>query len=150
MTVFFEDLEVGFIEISDSIEANRDDMVAYARTNDPYPIHVDHEVARRTPFGDVIASFGYTVSLYMQLMHRLPLVRATQTGFLGAVSWEVTFGGPIRPGDQIRLRQTIVDKRLTSRRSRGLVTSRNELLNQHDEIPVSIDARWLLATGPTA
>jgi hypothetical protein len=44
------------------------------------------------------------------------------------------------------MRHTIVDKRLTSRGDRGLVTSRNELLNQRNGIPVSIDARWLLAT----
>jgi acyl dehydratase len=148
MAVFFEDLKVGYVEVSEPIAADRDGMVDYALNHDPYPIHVDPEMARRTPFGDVIASFGYTVSLYMQLMHRLPLVRATEPAFLGAVGWEVTFGGPVRPGDQIRMRQTIIDKRRSSRDGRGLVTSRNELLNQHDEIPVSIDARWLLATRP--
>jgi acyl dehydratase len=147
MAILFEDVEVGYTEISDSIEADRAEMIAYARTNDPYPIHVDVDVARQSPFGDVIASFGYTVSLYMRLMHRLELIGATEEGFLGAVGWEVTFGGPVRPGDLIRMRHTILDKRLTSRGDRGLVTSRNELLNQSDEIPVSIDARWLLSTG---
>lgn len=149
MDLYFEDVELGYIEESEPLEADRSEMIAYAQANDPYPIHTDPEVARRSPFGDVIASFGYTVSLYMRLMHRLDLIRSTEAGFLGAVGWEVTFGGPVRPGDQIRMRHTIVDKRLTSRGDRGLITSRNELLNEHGDIPVSIDARWLLATSPT-
>jgi acyl dehydratase len=147
--MYFDDIEVGYVEESEPIEADRSEMMAYAQANDPYPIHTDPDIARRSPFGDVIASFGYTVSLYMRLMHRLGLIRSTEAGFLGAVSWEVTFGGPVRPGDQIRMRHTIVDKRLTSRGDRGLITSRNELLNQRDGIPVSIDARWLLATRST-
>ncbi len=149
MDVYFDDIEVGYTEESEPLEADRAEMIAYAQANDPYPIHTDADVARRSPFGDVIASFGYTVSLYMRLMHRLDLIRATEPGFLGAVGWEVTFGGPVRPGDQIRMRHTIVDKRLTSRGDRGLITSRNELLSQRDDIPVSIDARWLLMIRPT-
>lgn len=113
--------------------------IEYADANDPFPIHTDPAVAEQTQFGDVTASFGYTVSLYMRLMHRLELVRSTQAGFLGAVGWDFTFGGPVRPGNQIRVRQTILEKRATSRGGRGLVTSRNELINQHDEIPVSIE-----------
>jgi acyl dehydratase len=149
MDVYFENLPVGHVEESEPLETDRVEMIAYARANDPYPIHTDPDVARQTPFGDVIASFGYTVSLYMRLMHRLDLIHSTQAGSLGAVGWEVTFGGPVRPGDQIRMRHTIVDKRLTSRGDRGLITSRNELINQADEIPVSIDAKWLLAVNPS-
>lgn len=148
MDVYFEDIEVGYTEESEPLEADRADMIVYAQANDPYPIHTDPEVARQSPYGDVIASFGYTVSLYMRLMHRLDLIRSTQRGFLGAVGWEVTFGAPVRPGDQIRMRHSIVDKRLTSRGDRGLITSRNELVNQRDDVPVSIDARWLLANRP--
>jgi hypothetical protein len=47
------------------------------------------------------------------------------------------------------MRHTIIDKRLTRDGARGLITSRNELLNQRDEIPVSIDVKWLLVTRPT-
>ena len=146
--LYFEDVEVGYTEESEPLEADRSEMIVYAHANDPYPIHTDPEVARQSPFGDAIASFGYTVSLYMRLMHRRDLIRSTERGFLGAVGSEVTFGGPVRPGDQIRMRHTIVDKRPASRGDRGLITSRHELVNQHDDIPVSIDGRWLLANRP--
>lgn len=41
-------------------------MIAQSRANDPDPIHVDVDVARESPFQDVSASFGYTVSLLVR------------------------------------------------------------------------------------
>lgn len=43
-------------------------MIADARTNAPNPIHTDAAVARDSPFVDVIASFGHTVSLYTRFL----------------------------------------------------------------------------------
>lgn len=116
--MYFENLPVGHVEESEPLETDRVEMIAYARANDPYPIHTDPDVARQTPFGDVIASFGYTVSLYMRLMHRLDLIHSTQAGSLGAVGWEVTFGGPVRPGDQ-----TVCDTRSSTSGSRVAATA---------------------------
>jgi acyl dehydratase len=147
--LYFEDIEIGDVEETAPLPADRDEMIAYAGANDPFPIHLDPAVAAAMGFGDVIASFGYTISLYLRLVHKLDTIRSAQAGFVGVLSWEVTFGAAVRPGDDLRMRHTVVDKRLTSRGDRGLITSRNELLNQRDEIPVSIDAMWLLATQPT-
>jgi acyl dehydratase len=149
MDLHFEDIEIGDVEESGPLRADRDEMIAYAEANDPFPIHLDRAAATAMGFGDVIASFGYTISLYLQLMHKLDTLRAARAGFVGALGWEVTFGAAVRPGDDLRMRQTIVDKRLTSCGDRALITSRNELLNQCDEIPVSIVVKWLLATRPT-
>ena len=144
MDRFYDDLEVGDVEETDPLAVDRTEMVAYAERNDPYPIHVDASAARAAGFDDLIASFGYTVSLSLRLAHRLEVVQSTHHAFAGAVSWNVTFGAPVRPGDAIRMRSTVLEKRLTSRGDRGLVTSRNELVSQRDDVVVSIDAKWLV------
>ena len=59
--VYFEDLVEGYVDESAEVIADRDDMVAFAERNDPYRIHVDEQFAATTPFGGLIASFGYTV-----------------------------------------------------------------------------------------
>jgi acyl dehydratase len=149
MDLYFEDIEIGDVEETAPLRADRDEMIAYAKANDPFPIHLDPAAAAAMGFPDVIASFGYTISLYLQLLHKLDTIRSAQAGFVGALGWEVTFGAAVRPGDELRMRHTIIDKRLTRDGARGLITSRNELLNQRDEIPVSIDVKWLLVTRPT-
>jgi acyl dehydratase len=42
-------------------------MLAYNRANDPWPMHVDAEAAAQTPFGGLIASGGYTISIMYRL-----------------------------------------------------------------------------------
>lgn len=148
MDWFYEDVPVGAVEETDTLIADRTDMITYAEVNDPFAIHLDSVAAEAAGFGDVIASFGYTVSLYMRLMHRLETIRSTQTAFGGAVGWDVTFGVAVVPDDAIRMRHTVLDKRLTSSGKRGLVTSRNELLTQRDDVAVSIDAKWLIRVRP--
>ena len=93
-----------------------------------------------------VASFGYTVSLYFRMIHDTELLRATESTFLGGLEWRVTFRGPIRPDDRLHVRQTMASKRLASSGNRGVVTSRNDVLNQHDEVPTTIDVVWLIAT----
>jgi acyl dehydratase len=147
--VYFEDLVEGHVGESSEVIADRDDMVAYAERNDPYPIHVDEQFAATTPFGGLVASFGYTVSLYLRMIHDTELARATESTMLGALEWRVTFRSAIRPGDRLHVRQTISSKRLASSGNRGVVTSRNDVLNQHDEVPITIDVVWLIATRPS-
>ena len=144
--VYFEDLVEGYVEESPEMTADRDAMVAYAECNDPYPIHLGDRSAAPARFGDVIASFGYTVSLYLRMVHDLELTRATESTFLGALEWRVTFRSAIRPGDRLHVRSTVSSKRLASRGNRGVVTTRNDVLNQHDELPITIDVVWLIAT----
>src|SRR6516165_6371392 len=44
--------------------ADKDEMLDYARKNDRSPFHVDEEAARNSPYGGLIASAGYTVTLW--------------------------------------------------------------------------------------
>jgi acyl dehydratase len=144
--VYFEDLVEGYVDESAEVIADRDDMVVFAERNDPYRIHVDEQFAATTPFGGLIASFGYTVSLYCRMIHDMELYRAIESTMLGALEWRVTFRGPIRPGDRLHVRATLSSKRLASSGNRGVVTNRNDVLNQHDEVPITIDVVWLIAT----
>jgi acyl dehydratase len=135
--LYFETIEVGDVEEGEEVAVDRLEMIAYAQANDPWPIHVDEAAGASSPFGDVIASFGYVVSLFFRAMHRLEMVQRAQGSFLGALEWRVQFRGVVRGEDRLRVRQTIVDKRLTSKGDRGVVTTQNELLNQ-DGVPVVV------------
>ena len=85
--IYFDDVEIGYVEESESVLVDRAEMVASAAGNDPWPIHVDVEAASATPFGDVIASFGYVVSCYS-----VPITRFAPLRLLNRRSWVLWSG----------------------------------------------------------
>jgi acyl dehydratase len=147
-TIWFDDVEVGYAEESQSVPVDRSEMIAYAARNDPFPIHVDAEAAAQTPFGDVIASFGYVVSLLFRCNHKLRFTQAVQPSFLGALEWRVQFRKAVLGGDRLLDRCTILSKRLASKGDRGVVTSQHELINQDGEPVVVIEVVALHARRP--
>src|SRR4051794_12686681 len=106
-----DDIRVGHVGGSPEGGGSRDEMGAYARANDPFPIHVDERFAATTPYGELIASFGYVVSLFFRGLHALPTNQQGTEGFIGAVGWNVEFRNPVRAGDRLRVRMTVADKR---------------------------------------
>jgi acyl dehydratase len=137
--VYYEDIEVGYSETSAEVAVDRDEMVAYAQRNDPWPIHVDEDFARTTPAGGLIASFGYVVSLFFRGMHTLNVNKGTQAGFLGAVGWQVAFRSGVRGDDRLRVTNTVLSKRLASKGDRGVVVSRCDVVNQEDVVRVVVE-----------
>jgi len=148
-SVYFDDVEVGYVEDGDDVPVDAAEMVAYAIENDPWPIHTDEAAASASPFGEVIASFGYVVSLFFRAVHKLQINQRSQAAFLGALEWRVQFRGPVRGGDTLHVRCTVTGARLSSKGDRGVVTTQNELVNQHGETVVIIDVVSLNLTRPS-
>ena len=148
--VWLEDLVVGSQERSGEHVADHDEMVAYAIRNDPWPIHVDDAAAGDTPFGGVIASFGYTVSLLLRAVHQLPsnVEGNASDAFLGAVGWNVGFKGPVRAGDRVHIVSTLTDTRVSSKGDRGVVTERIEMINQDGDLVITVDATSIVLCRP--
>jgi len=144
--VTFEDLAEGSVFFGGEVVLNADAMVAYAKMYDPWPFHVDAEAANNTSFGGLIASAGYTFSLWCQLFHTIFRTPDTEWAFLGGYELHIKLMQPVRPGDRLRLRLTVGSKRLSSRGTRGHVESLHELIRQ-DGVPVfSVELALLMAT----
>jgi acyl dehydratase len=147
--LWFEDMEVGYRETSAEFVADRDEMIAYAKENDPWPIHTDPVAAAEAGFGDVIASFGYTVSLFLRAAHAFEInKRVAPDAFLSALGWSVAFKGPVRAGDRLHVDLTIQETRLTSRGDRGIEVDHFEIINQDGAPVVAIDVTSLVACRP--
>ena len=59
---YWEDLTEGERFTCRPVAFDREGIVAFGKEYDPLPFHVDGEAARRSIFGDVIASALHTVS----------------------------------------------------------------------------------------
>ncbi|MDJ0760882.1 MAG: MaoC/PaaZ C-terminal domain-containing protein [Woeseiaceae bacterium] len=141
---FYEDLEVGKVEVSTPMTVDRDEMIEFARRFDPQYFHADEAAAAESRFGDVIASGQYTMVLWRQLDHRI----AHDIAWICGVGWDdVRWPLAVRGGDELRARSCCLDKRLSNKDpGRGVVRYRYELLNQDDDVVFSCVSTNLVET----
>ena len=149
-TVYFEDLVEGQEFVGNELTVDKDEMLDYARKNDPWPFHVDDAAAKASPFGGLIASGGYAISLYYRLGHGLHNTADSRWAFLGGFDWHVSFKRPIRPSDRLRRKTVVRSKRLSSKPGRGVVETVGILINQDDHEVLRIEVASLIATRPSA
>lgn len=117
---------------------DRDEMMAFARQFDPQPFHIDEEAAKRSMYGGLIASGWHTVALVMRMMCESYLNQSASLGSPGVDN--VRWLKPVRPGDTIRARRTVLESRASqSRPEMGLVKTRWEVFNQDDELVMTIE-----------
>ena len=137
MQRFFEDFKPGWTYESGARTLSAADIVAFAREWDPQRYHADEATARATPFGGLIASGWQTGCLAMRLMCDGYLTDSSCVASPGLD--EVRWLKPVRPGDALRLRAEVLDARpSTSKPDRGIVHWRWEMLNQNDDVVLSI------------
>jgi acyl dehydratase len=133
--LYFDDLAVGQKFVTRSVTLTLQDCTAFAAAFDPQPFHLDEEAARRSVFGRITASGWYTASLSMRLLVEGEL---TIAGGLIGLGGEMTWPRPTYPGDTLRVETEVIGaRRSATKEDRGIVTVRNQTLNQHGE-PVQI------------
>jgi len=137
MQRFFEDFAPGWTYESEARTLSAEQIVAFARQWDPQRYHVDEDAARASPFGGLIASGWQTGCLAMRLMCDGYLTDSSCVASPGFE--ELRWVKPVRPGDSLRLRAEVLEARPSSTRpDRGIVRWRWEMLNQHDDVVLSI------------
>ena len=127
---------------------DEDEMLEYGRRNDPWPFHVDEAAAARSPFGGIIASGGYVITLWYRSLVEIYNTPIATWAFLGGLDWKVKFRAPVRPADTLRAKVTVKDKRPWIKAGQGVATLFNEILNQRSEVVCTVEVMVLLATRP--
>jgi acyl dehydratase len=109
------------------------EMLAFARRFDPQPFHIDPVAAERTPFGGLIASGWYTASVWMRMYVDHVLADSTSQGSPGLS--ELRWLAPVRAGDVLRGRLTVLESLPSSRRpGRGTALLRGEVLRAGEPV----------------
>jgi len=144
--IYLEDLKEGDEFWGDVITVDPAEMMDYNLKNDPWPIHVNEEDAKKSPFGGIIASGGFTITLMYRSMLGIYNNKNVRWEFLGGFDWKLKFVGPVRAGDKIRTKLTVVSARLSSKGGRGVLTNLTEMYNQNNETVLSLEAVVLLAS----
>jgi acyl dehydratase len=133
---YFEDFVVGSVYEFGSVTVTEADIIGFARQFDPQTMHLDPVAAAAGPTDGLIASGWHTVALTMRMYadHYLP-----ENGLPAPGVDELRWTRPVRPGDTLRVRLTMVEKRLSrSKPDRGVILPLSETLNQRDEVVLSM------------
>jgi acyl dehydratase len=127
--LYFEDFQPGLFAEYGPRTLSREEIVAFAAEFDPQPMHLDEDAARETMLGGLSASGWHTCGLMMRMMCDGFLLNSTSMG-TNAVE-EVQWLKPVRPGDALTLRVTVLETRASkSRPEIGFVTTQIEMINQ--------------------
>jgi acyl dehydratase len=147
MPIYFEDLPAGSVRESAPRTITREEMLAYARQYDPQPFHLDEAAAKDSIYGGLIGSGWLTVSVMMRLLWDTLLKDAVSLGSPGAD--EVRWLKPVRPGDTLRARFTILDAIPSrSKPDRGVLKTLTEMVNQHGEVVMTLRGLGMFARRP--
>jgi acyl dehydratase len=123
------DLTVGRVIECGSRQVTGEEIVEFARRYDPQPFHVDPESPAAARWGGLIASGFMVCSVAMDLVARTILNGSASAGSPGVeqVRWEA----PVRPGDVVSVRVTVLEQRLSSSGQYSVVRWLWEMHNQH-------------------
>ena len=135
--VYFEDFTVGASREFGAYEVTEEEIVDFASKYDPQPFHLSEEAGRKTLFGGLCASGWHTCAMTMRMVvDNMPAGESQSLGSPGLD--ELRWTKPVFPGDTLRVKSTVLDKRESrSRPEMGTIFMHNEVFNQNDELVLS-------------
>ena len=115
------------------------ELVAFAFKWDPQWFHTDATAAAKSRYGGLIASGWQTCGIAMRLAVDAILAGSETFGSPGLTYLKWTH--PVRAGDTLSLRATVLETRRASKRSDvGVLRWRLQLINQHDQEVLDLEA----------
>ena len=142
-----EDYRVG--NVIDSVEpysVTEEEIIEVGRRWDPRPYHTDPAAAAGSIFGSVVACSAHLFCIVSWLAHHVD----EDVAALSGLGWNnIHMHAPVRPGDEISLKAVCLESRPSkSRLDCGVVTCRNDLYNQREEMVFSAEVSLLVKIRP--
>jgi acyl dehydratase len=142
---YFEDFTPGSVDTFGPRVITREEIIEFASLYDPQPMHLDEEAGRASMLGGLAASGWHTCAIVMRMICDWFVLDSASWGGPGVD--EIKWMRPVRPGDQLTLRRTILEKRISkSRPEMGFVPFSYELINQAGETVLTMTTPMMIST----
>jgi acyl dehydratase len=129
-------IEAGPYAVSES------EVLSFGQAFDPQWFHIDPAAAAKGRFGGLIASGWHTCAIAMRLAADAALQGSESFASPGVA--HVRWPHPVRPGDQLSLRATIIEARCSrSKPALGILRWRWQLFNQAGHEVLDLEATSL-------
>lgn len=142
--IWFEDFQPGSVAEYGPRVVSREEILSFAAEYDPQPMHLDEEAARHSLLGGLSASGWHTCCVMMRMIADGFILDSSSMG-ASAVD-EVKWHAPVRPGDALTVRATVLDARASkSRPDMGIVSMLFEVFTGKGQKVMSMKAPLLMA-----
>jgi acyl dehydratase len=141
--LFWEDFSPGRVFEHGPRRVTREEIIGFAAEFDPQPMHLDEVAARATLLRGLSASGWHACSILMRMCADSFVLDSASMGAPGVdeVKWLL----PIRPGDDLVLRATVLETRASrSRADMGFVRFLFELFNQADSRAMTLTTTLMM------
>ncbi|MBL8590968.1 MAG: dehydratase [Methylobacteriaceae bacterium] len=129
----FEDIKPGEVATYGDRLVTAGEIVDFARQWDPQPFHLDEAAGRASILGGLTASGWHSACLLMRINCDAWIEDSTSLGGPGIE--EMAWLKPVRPGDRLSVRRTVLEARPSaSRPGAGIGRFLFEVMNQRGEI----------------
>ncbi len=127
-TRFFEDLKIGENFHSRWYSASQRELIEFSLKYDRQYFHTDPEKAKKSPFGEIIASGAYTFAIW----NMLNLEINGDIAWIAGMGFEnFIFPNPLRPSVSFKAESILLEKRISkSNPQRGVVTHQYSLTTE--------------------
>ncbi len=143
---YYEDLNIGAEYTTRSRTLTETDIVYYAGLSWDYnPEHTDVEFAKGSVFQERVSHMLLSLVFANGLSASNAILRGTARGYLG-LKWRTL--RVCRIGDTLHVKETILDKKDSSRTGVGIVTIGVQVINQRDEVVNEGERVMLVAHRP--
>ena len=147
---YFDDLKPGLRFETMGKTLSEAEILDFAFRYDPQPFHMDVAYAEAGPYGGLIASGVQTIAVALRMFFQAR-VFAPEISLGSPGVDELRWLQPVRPGDTIRATGEILGARASrSKPERGIVRYRMEVLNQRDEVVMSMTSAAIVRRDPAA
>ena len=146
--VYFEEAEIGHSRTAGPYPVSKDEIMEFAKKYDAQSFHIDEEAAARSVFKGLTASAAHTFAILISLASK---TQPFSFRVLAGLGWgELRLPVPVRPGDELILEVTVLEKRkLKSNSDRGIVRNQFHLRNQKRETVLQCINTLLFPRRPT-
>ncbi len=144
---YFEDFEVGETLVSPARTVTSTDIVNFAcLSGDFNEVHTNFEYCKTTQFGEPIAHGPLVYALMGGLQYASGVNDGTLLALLQINNWRML--KPVLHGDTIRLEQTVVEKKETSKPDKGVIKLQRNCRNHRGEVVQEMEATLLYRRRP--
>ena len=145
---YFEDFEVGASFTTPARTITGTDIVNFAcLSGDFNEVHTNHEYCRSTSFGEPIAHGPLVYAIAAGLQYASGVNDGTLLALVQIDGWKML--APIKHGDTIHMKSTVLEKKASSsKQDRGVVSLLRQVVKQDGSIAQEMKATLLYRRRP--
>lgn len=143
--MYFEDFTVGLTFTTDETLISKNEIIDFASKYDPQTFHLDEELAKDGPFGQLTSSGFMTLGKSFTQIFNTEVFNGTSMGAWGLD--ELRWTKPVYPNDILKTKVEVLETKKSKKNpTKGTVRLKQTVTNQNDEIVMTWISNSMLKT----